>query len=331
MKILGRLFFPAKKNTITSINPNRHYVKGEPEHPKPLEYDYNPLIKDFLFKTYKEVIAGGLIYTRQLLSNKASNLSVYKLHVGRKKQWFNAQLIDFNEDFKIDGEKFHPFLNIKYSYNHPTTMKFEIGWYRYACENGMLLDMDKLVTLKVNSENLFTPPAWFNRCLLEMLKTNLETDIRILKQTKINQNDAEQFLQKRLKWIINPDVISRNFEILGQNAFAMFNVITEVATHGPSGLNNNLLKERDTISNEKFDYRDELEYLESKSISSNQKIAGKIFNELIEEIRSQNNLDDRVEIDINNPEFELNDENLDQILKTHVPENLRLNISDIFN
>ena len=45
----------------------------------------------------------------------------------------------------------------------------------------------------------------------------------------------------------------------------------------------------------------------------------------------KNNLDDRVEIDINNPEFELNDENLDQILKTHVPENLRLDISNIFN
>ena len=102
----------------------------------------------------------------------------------------------------------------------------------------------------------------------------------------------------------------------------MLNVITEVATHGPSG--------RETITNEKFDYRDELEHLESKSISSHQKIAGKIFNELIEEIRIQNNLNDLVEIDINNPKFQLNDENLDDIIKTHIPENLQLNISNIF-
>ena len=152
------LFFQAEKNYFQPIN--KYLVDGYPYF-NSNKVSYDTYEKDFFFRTYKEVVVAGIHWTKKLFGATTINdIFIKHMEFGRKKQWFNAQFVHTGSGVIIDGEKFNPYINIAYSYNTVTKVKFQIGFYRSACSNGLVSGFKELSKMEIKPENLFDVPFW---------------------------------------------------------------------------------------------------------------------------------------------------------------------------
>ena len=99
------LFFKAEKNYFQPIE--KYLVDGYPYF-NTNKVSFDTYEKDFFFRTYKEVVVGGIHWTKRLFGAKSINdIYIKHLEFGRKKQWFNAQLVHTGSGVIIDGERFN--------------------------------------------------------------------------------------------------------------------------------------------------------------------------------------------------------------------------------
>jgi hypothetical protein len=222
------------------------------------------------------------------------------MEFGRKKQWFNAQLVHTGSGVMIDGEKFNPYINIAYSYNTVTKVKFEIGFYRSACSNGMVSGFKELTKMEIKPENLFDVPFWINPCLIAFLTKRFEIQIRVLKNTTLKGEQIQNWIEKNVsKWNISQSLVYRYTEELGENAYSLLNVLTDSASNF----------ERDNEKAE-LNYVDREDHREDRSSNSEratrQRRIGVFTEALVEEIIKENQIDNAI-IDINSSEFKIND------------------------
>ena len=313
------LFFKAKRVFLNP--PAKYFVEGYPENN--IEY-YKEHKNDFFFRTYKEVVVAGIFWTKKLFGATSINdIFIKHLEYGRKKQWFNVQLVQTGNGVIIDGEKFNPYINISYSYNTVTKIKFEIGFYRYACDNGLVKDFKELSKLAIKPEHIFDVPFWLNPCLLSYLTKSLEIQIKILKNTSLQGEQIQNWVEKNVsKWNISRSLVFRYIEELGSNAYTLINILTD----GASNFNHDL----DEVENIKFiDSRHEDEDSSSNSERANrQRKVGIFLDSLIEEINKVNQIENGV-IDINSPEFKINDENIGLLDNQKIKESYKLDIGTI--
>ena len=223
---LNEIFFRAEKKYSSDVREYR--VKGYPGTSQDPVY-YKPYIEksDWVFRTYKEVIFAGLVWTKKLFNSPLSDLRIKHLEYGkRKKRWFNVQVVQTGAGVIIDGEKYNPFINISYSYDTVHSIKFEIGFYRFACSNGVVSGFQELAKLKIKPENIFEFPFWLNPCLILFLSNRYEKQIRILKRTDLKEEDIRNFVNQNFKsWKIGSHVIERylneiNHVTVGKTRFA---------------------------------------------------------------------------------------------------------------
>ena len=292
------LFFKAEKNHIQSIE--KYLVDGYPYFNNN-KVSYHTYEKDFFFRTYKEVIVAGIHWTKKLFGATSINdIFIEHMEFGRKKQWFNAQLVHTGSGVMIDGEKFNPYINIAYSYNTVTKVKFEIGFYRSACSNGMVSGFKELTKMEIKPENLFDVPFWINPCLIAFLTKRFEFQIRVLKNTSLKGEQIQNWIEKNVsKWNISQSLVYRYTEELGENAYSLLNVLTDSASNF----------ERDNVKAESIyvDREDHREDISSNSERATRQRRIGVFTEaLVEEIIKENQIDNAI-IDINSSEFKIND------------------------
>ena len=313
------LFFRANKLFLNP--PAKFFVEGYPDSIK--EY-YRAHENDFFFRTYKEVVVAGIFWTKKLFGATSINdIFIKHLEYGRKKQWFNVQLVHTGNGVMIDGERFNPFINISYSYNTVTKIKFEIGFYRSACNNGCVNGYKELSKMEIKPEHLFDVPFWLNPCLISFLTKRLETQIKILKNTSINGEQIQNWVEKNVaKWNISRDLVFRYIEELGSNAYTLINILTD----GASNFDNDFYE----VSNMRIIesvHDDNTESSNSERANRQRKI-GKFIESLIEEINKVNQIENVV-IDINSPEFKINDENIELFDNLKVKELYKLDIGTV--
>lgn len=295
------LFFKAEKNYFPPIN--KYLVDGYPYFNNN-KVSYDTYEKDFFFRTYKEVIVAGIHWTKKLFGATSINdIFIKHMEFGRKKQWFNAQLVHTGSGVMIDGEKFNPYINIAYSYNTVTKVKFEIGFYRSACSNGMVSGFKELTKMEIKPENLFDVPFWINPCLIAFLTKRLEFQIRVLKNTSIKGEQIQNWIEKNVsKWNISQNLVFRYIEELGENAYSLINALTDGAS------NFDRVEEKMEVM-----YLNKDEHREDRSSNSEratrQRRIGVFLDTLVEEIIKENQIDNAF-IDINSPEFKINDNDL---------------------
>jgi hypothetical protein len=309
------LFFKAKRVFLNP--PAKYFVEGYPENN--IEY-YKEHTNDFFFRSYKEVVVAGILWTKTLFGTTSVNdIFIKHIEIGRKKQWFNVQLVQTGNGVIIDSENYNPYINISYSYNSVTKIKFEIGFYRYACSNGLIRDFKELSKWVIKPEHLFEIPLWLNPCLLSLLTKKYEFQIKILRNTKLEGKQIQNWIEKSVKWNISNGVIWKNIEKDGENAFALLNILTDSASNF----------EHDLIENDSFsiiDLQHHDEDITSNSERANrQRKVGKFLDTLIEEINKVNQIENIV-IDINSPEFKINDENIGLLDNLKIKELYKLDI-----
>lgn len=295
------LFFKAEKNYFQPIN--KYLVDGFPNFDS-TKVSYDTYEKDFFFRTYKEVVVAGIHWTKKLFGATSIN-DIFLKHIefGRKKQWFNAQFVQTGNGVVIEGEKFNPFINIAYSYNTVTKVKFEIGFYRSACSNGLVSGFKELSKMEIKPENLFDVPFWVNPCLITFLTKRFEFQIRVLKNTSLRGEQIESWISKNVsKWKISRSLVFNYIDELGENAYSLLNILTDSASNF----------ERDNDSSELM-YMDRDNFREDNSSNSEratrQRRIGLFVESLVEEILKENQSDNTF-IDINSPEFRINDEDM---------------------
>jgi hypothetical protein len=312
---LNEIFFKAEKKYFSPIK--RFTVEGFPGTSiDPIHYD--PKERDWKFRTYKEAVFAGLLWTRKLFNSPLTELRINKFEYGRKKQWFNVQIVKTGNSIMIDGEKYNPFINISYSYNTVNSIKFEIGFYRSACENGVVNGYKELTKLKITPENLFNIPFWLNPCLILFLSSRYENQIKILKRTSITGEDIKIFLNQKFKsWKISDKIIERYTHEMGMNGFSLLNILTDSASN---------FSEEDNISRKSFnDLDNEHHDATSNSERANrQRKVGLFLEKLAEEIEKENEV--KSKLDINSPEFTLTTENVDLLENLVLKEKYNFNL-----
>jgi len=310
------LFFRAQRVFLDP--PAMYYVEGFPENIK--EY-YREHEREFFFRTYKEVIVAGLFWTKKLFGETSiKDIYINHLEYGRKKQWFNVQLIHTGKGVLIDGDKFNPYINIAYSYNTITKVKFEIGFYRSACSNGLVSGFKELSKLEIKPENLFDVPFWVNPCLILFLTKRFEFQIRILKNTSLKGEQIQTWIDKNVsKWKISQDLVFKYIEELGENAYTLLNVLTDSASNF----------DHDSVKAEILYLDDHREDSSSNSErATRQRRIGTFLETLIEDIMKENLIDNAI-IDINSPDFKLNDNDMSLLDSLKTKEVYKFDIGKI--
>jgi hypothetical protein len=313
------LFFRANKRYLDP--PAKHFVEGYPDNS--IEY-YKEHILDFYFRTYKEVVVAGILWTKTLFgATSVNDIFIKHIEIGRKKQWFNVQLVQTGNGVIIDDENYNPYINISYSYNSVTKIKFEIGFYRYACSNGLIRDFKELSKWVIKPKHLFDIPFWLNPCLLSLLTKRYEFQIKILRNTKINGKEIHHWIENNVsKWNIAIGVILKNIEKDGENAFALLNILTDSSSNFEHELR------------EDYDFRVigsnhlEEDVTSNSERANRQRKVGKFLETLVDEIIKVNQIKNFA-IDINSPEFKINDENIELIDKLELKESYRLDIGTV--
>jgi hypothetical protein len=312
---LNEIFFKAEKKYFAPIK--QFTVEGFPgTRIDPIHYAAKQT--DWKFRTYKEAVFAGLIWTRKLFNAPLTDLRINHFEFGKKKQWFNVQIVKTGDGILIDTERYNPFINISYSYNTVNSIKFEIGFYRFACENGVVNGYKELTKLKITPENLFDIPFWLNPCLISFLSSRYENQIKVLKRTFINGEDIREFINQKFKtWKISDRLIERYIYEMNSTGFALLNILTDAASN---------FSEEERVFMGNVNYLDaNLHDTTSNSERTNrQRKVGQFLEKLIEEIERENEVNRK--IDINSPEFDLSTENIEIIETKLFKENYKLNL-----
>jgi hypothetical protein len=305
---LTPLFFRARKNYAHATD--QFFVEGDPNL-NGRTFNYRLTSRNFHFVTYKEVIVAALLWTKRLYGNMdIDKIMVHHIETNPDKEWFNVQLIYPNPGILIDGEQYNPYVNVQYSYDNPDEVSFDIGFYRYACSNGLLKGKHGVRKLRIDPSNLFEIPFWINKCLLEIETERFRKQINLLKRTKISEPDMRRWISRYFRrWNISDDIIDSNLRELGENAYALLNIITNAA----SNFGNN--------QNEMADMREENRrrpnFLGQSMLSeraNRQLSAGRILDRLVEEIMKQNEYNE-APIDINSDDFSITEEDISRLMK----------------
>lgn len=313
---IHELFFSANKEYVEQIS--KYLVIGYPNNPND-RVSYKTYEEDWKFRSYKEVVFAGLAWTKKLFECNVSDVKILNIEFGKKKQWFNVQLVKTGLGVRIAGEQYFPFVNISYSYNTVNAIKFELGFYRFACSNGMLSGYKEIANLKINPSNLFEIPFWVNPCLVTFLAKRYEAQIEILKNTQLSGEEIRNFISQNVpKWELREGIVNDYIRELGSNAFSMLNILTDMAS-------------RESATSEEFDVAmvkiapvDESS--KSGPGSSERTNRQRKIGQFLEKVLEESEVEEDSLLNINDPNFIISDENINLLNQLSTIRNKKISI-----
>jgi len=162
---------------------------------------------------------------------------------------------------------FGPFIRVTNSYNGLRALRFDIGFYRKVCKNGMILpesiiqfkfnhlrrDLRETITFDVASNRLTKAKESFGECLRTLTGCSIGRGdlvplmMAVLQIKSIRPPEPDR--QDVLEWMALEthlhEITDRYADDLGENAYALFNTITEFASHPP--VNMHLHRDRHSL------------------------------------------------------------------------------------
>lgn len=211
--------------------------------------------------TNQEAINLGKKCLRGLFgSEEADNIEVFKVDAPSTGSYCHIDLIHKNYVMNLWDEKKHsdiyiPYIRITNSYNTTRALRFDVGFCRKVCLNGVIfesetikftfshvkyeLDKDILFLFQQNKiSKLFKKFATYTRKLKDFqiryeqsmrlitslfnIKKEKEIDFSNKKEDKAEYKLLIDEIEKKLKFYIGE---------LGSNGYSLFNVITDMASH----------------------------------------------------------------------------------------------------
>jgi hypothetical protein len=173
-------------------------------------------------------------------------------------------------DFSFPPEQpdvFGPFIRVTNSYNTLRALAFDIGFFRKVCTNGLIAP-DSIIQFKFTHQRRDIGDGIrfeFHQDRLAKLKTSFVEQINALRAVRVPREQHEPLIQAVL--LLRPPeplepntkeadewkLLSRHVdelggryaEELGENAYAVFNAVTEFASHPPA--NRRVRRERHSL------------------------------------------------------------------------------------
>jgi len=164
-------------------------------------------------------------------------------------------------------DTFGPFIRVTNSYNGLRALSFDIGFYRKVCKNGLISprsiisfsfihsrrEIGKSVDFKVNQEQLKQFKSSFSEyiktfrdCFVpqNLFKPLVQDALRIIRPAKADKSEKADEAWKILSDYID-GLCRRYADELGENAYAVFNAVTDFASHPPS--NSSIHRDRNSL------------------------------------------------------------------------------------
>ena len=168
----------------------------------------------------------------------------------------NSAGLDFSfVQAKDRPDVFGPFIRVTNSYNGLRALSFDIGFYRKVCRNGLIAPQSVIRFKFVHARSAIGEVIKFEiaRERLAGLQTSFTNYLGVLRDFRVGRNQFET-LAFAVLWIHKPKhaipasktaadwealekhlatMCDRYASELGENAYAVFNAITEFASHPP--------------------------------------------------------------------------------------------------
>ena len=169
----------------------------------------------------------------------------------------NSTVLDFTFVPAEDRpEAFGPFIRVTNSYNGLRALGFDIGFYRKVCKNGLIVpdsivqfkfthlrrDLGATITFDVARDRLAKVKSSFREYLGVLTECAVALDdfvpllsaVMLIKQpVSLEPESADAAEWTALDGHLH-EISNRYFRELGGNAYAVFNAITDFASHPPS-------------------------------------------------------------------------------------------------
>lgn len=166
----------------------------------------------------------------------------------------NSAVLDF--DFVPAGQRpevFGPFIRLTNSYNGLRALRFDIGFFRKVCENGLILpesiirfsfnhqrrDLGETIRFEIAKDRLTKFRTAFTASLAGLRNCAVSrSQFRPLLWGVLLLRPPEPESSGEMEWKTLSthlsEIINRYADELGENAYAAFNAITEFASHPPA-------------------------------------------------------------------------------------------------
>jgi hypothetical protein len=185
----------------------------------------------------------GFISSEKLVSSlESSGLSldkVVEMSIRKNKemrQGFQKHRMVFNTGMKSNDNDGNLQLLVTNSHEGSTSLKFQLGFFRYICANGLIVG--KNVALPMSVRHTVDNALKINETIEMVLdqKNRVFESIEELKAKKWNQDQLKKFTQGAMeirgydlekKGILTPDFRTKRNEDNKGDAFTLFNVVQE--------------------------------------------------------------------------------------------------------
>ena len=274
------------KTTRVKIPNNRIVVNTE--NSKPLGVVSN----SYKLITNEEAINLGMKCCRELFGvNEASNIEIFNVDAPSTAGYCHIDLVHKNYVMNLWGDKKHseiyiPYLRITNSYNTSRALRFDVGFCREICLNGIIFESETIkftfshVKHKLNNDISFSSEKGKIEALFEKflsyankLKNHeiskerslnlIHALFKIKDASEINFSDKKQNKEEYSHLIYEIDKrLQKYLAEIGENSYSLFNAITDIASH--------------PIDNQYF----------RRDINSMQRLAGNWINSFQKEIES---------------------------------------------
>lgn len=205
-----------------------------------------------LISNQKAITMGKQIFAQLFPQVETCDLIPYKIVVPKSKASVHIDLIHKDINFSVcEGEIWLPFLRITNSYNRSYALSFEVGFVRKLCSNGLLLNKEimklkyhhnmnnrmniqndaakikSVSTIFIEQCNLLKNYGFYPELIVPLVFQVLNINLELPKAPQIMKKVT--YLKDFIELI---KVLStRYFNELGCNAYAAFNVITDLVSH----------------------------------------------------------------------------------------------------
>lgn len=222
--------------------------------------------KPFEHTSYNKVITGAVKRMEKLFAPEQLNLEVILYKKPNLNQLdLSFELVNKNL-FKIGKEEYFASIMVEYSYSKMNVVNYYPIIYRQVCSNGMVCVMTKNFSEVITTDKIFEIGCDWSKCTFESYQNKLNIYFEILQNNRqgslFDNENLELFERNALRKMEqvlkiktkksddyrdydnsndSQNFFRSNFELLGQNQFAVWNAITDFASRETDIVKRNLM------------------------------------------------------------------------------------------
>lgn len=244
---LKPVFIKDGKDGETQLN--SHFAVYDSERKKVLSV----VTKNYHLITNKEALEKGKqIFHKVFSLIKMEDMQCFNITMPRTRSFCHIDLIHKNSDFDVwKNDTWTPFLRVTNSYNRTKLLKYEIGFCRWICKNGMIFgsksiefssthsksERESVTRFIENIGDIKAMEARFVEGLIQLKRYHVPKKLMfplLLKVFDIKSPEtgkgAKAFERLNKIKLHTENLVNSYFHDLGENAYSALNVLTDFAS-----------------------------------------------------------------------------------------------------